>query len=377
MSRIHACDGTNQSTIEVEDVANPGRESFDRDADYISRQRVRADGIRLSRDGRRFRVQGVTYGPFAPGRDGAQFPVADRVRDDFSRMISAGINAIRVYHVPPQWLLELADEQGMTVLIDVPWRKHLCFLDSEEAQREARLAVQQAAFRGRGHASVLAYSIGNEIPADVLRWHGRRRVERFLAELRDVAKQADSDGLITYANFPPTEYLDLSLLDFATFNVYLHDREAFRRYLFRLQNLVGDKPLLLGELGMDTIRHGETAQADFLKGHVAEALAMGLAGAFVFAWTDEWHTGGHPIEDWAFGITRADRSPKVALHALQEVFEQTPAETLARTRSTLPRVSVVVCSYNGGRTLQQCLESLMMLDYPDYEVLVVDDGSTD
>src|SRR5205085_5035047 len=34
-------------------------------------------------------------------------------------------------------------------------------------------------------------------------------------------------------------------------------------------------------------------------------------------------------------------------------------------------------AYNGGRTLEQCLLSLGRLDYPDYEVVVVDDGSTD
>jgi GT2 family glycosyltransferase len=42
-----------------------------------------------------------------------------------------------------------------------------------------------------------------------------------------------------------------------------------------------------------------------------------------------------------------------------------------------PRVSVVVCSYNGGRTLNACLRSILTLDYPDYEVVLVDDGSTD
>src|SRR5205085_10184984 len=36
-----------------------------------------------------------------------------------------------------------------------------------------------------------------------------------------------------------------------------------------------------------------------------------------------------------------------------------------------------VCTYNGGRTLDQCLRSLLDLDYPDYEVIVVDDGSAD
>src|SRR4029453_1725718 len=115
--------------------------------------------------------------------------------------------------------------------------------------------------------SVLAYSIGNEIPPDVVRWHGAKRIERFLAELMDVSKQVDPTALVTFANYPPTEYLDLSFLDFVTFNVYLHESETFRRYLFRLQNLVGDRPLLLGEIGMDTLRHGEAAQAEFLAGH--------------------------------------------------------------------------------------------------------------
>jgi len=342
-------------------------------ARYSPQARVRVDGKSLVRGGQRLRVQGVTYGPFAPDQQGEPFPSADCVRDDFQKMQAAGINALRTYHVPPEWVLDLADEQGLLVLVDVPWRKHLCFLDSDEAQREARRAVEQAAHRCVAHPSLLAYSIGNEIPPDVVRWHGARRVERFLAELADVARQADPDGLVTYASYPPTEYLALPTLDFATFNVYLHDREAFRRYLFRLQNRSGDRPLVLGELGMDTLRHGEAEQAEFLAGHMAETRLMGLAGAFVFSWTDDWHTGGHRIEDWAFGITTADRVPKASCHALREVFEQPPVSLLSET----PRVSVVVCTYNGGPTLAQCLRSLELLDYPDYEVIVVDDGSTD
>ena len=42
-----------------------------------------------------------------------------------------------------------------------------------------------------------------------------------------------------------------------------------------------------------------------------------------------------------------------------------------------PPISVVVCSYNGARTIRDCCEGLQHLDYPDYEVIVVDDGSTD
>jgi GT2 family glycosyltransferase len=335
--------------------------------------RVSVDGKFFTRDGRRLRIQGVTYGPFAAGSDGQPFPDPFRVIDDFGRMHAAQINAIRTYHLPPAWLLELADKHQINVFIDVPWRKHVCFLNCSESRREARENVRAAARRARAHPCVLAYSVGNEITPDILRWYGAKRIQSFLRELMDVVKQTDPDGLATYASYPPTEYLDLSFLDFLTFNVYLHDRDTFRRYLFRLQNIVADKPLVLGELGMDSLRQGEIEQAHFLGGHIAEARLLGLAGAFVFSWTDDWHTGGHPIEDWAFGITMRDRTPKPSYHVLREVYE-TPLESLLDEK---PRVSVVVCTYNGGRTLDQCLRSLQVLNYPDYEVIVVDDGSTD
>ncbi len=40
-------------------------------------------------------------------------------------------------------------------------------------------------------------------------------------------------------------------------------------------------------------------------------------------------------------------------------------------------MSVVVCTHNGSRTIEHCCQALAKLDYPDYEVIVVDDGSTD
>src|SRR5205823_2603817 len=115
-----------------------------------------------------------------PPRGGEPFPAAGRVREDFALMRAADVNAVRTYHPPPDWLLRLADEQGLSVFVDAPWPKHLCFLDSGRAQADARRHVRQAAELGRRHACVLAYSIGNEIPPDVVRWHGAARVERFL-----------------------------------------------------------------------------------------------------------------------------------------------------------------------------------------------------
>jgi biofilm PGA synthesis N-glycosyltransferase PgaC len=42
-----------------------------------------------------------------------------------------------------------------------------------------------------------------------------------------------------------------------------------------------------------------------------------------------------------------------------------------------PRVSVIVPAYNEGSRIAATLQSILALDYPDFEVLVVDDGSED
>src|SRR5437588_3514507 len=42
-----------------------------------------------------------------------------------------------------------------------------------------------------------------------------------------------------------------------------------------------------------------------------------------------------------------------------------------------PRVSVIVANWNGARDLEDCLPSVLGQDYPDFEVIVVDNGSED
>src|SRR5260370_37000958 len=94
--------------------------------------------------------------------------------------------------------------------------------------------------------------MANEIRSDIGRWHGPRAVSNFLAELRDLGKQIDPGALFTYSNYPSAEYLDLSFLDFISFNVYLHREEDFRRYLTHLIGQAGGLPLVLTGTRMDT-----------------------------------------------------------------------------------------------------------------------------
>jgi GT2 family glycosyltransferase len=315
---------------------------------------------------------GVTYGPFAPDEDGVPYR-REQVRRDFAAMAAHGIDSLRTYDTPPRWLLDAAHEHGLLVMAGVAWQQHVAFLDDRGARREIERAVRAGVAACAEHPALLCHAIGNEIPAQVVRWHGRRRVERFLQRLYRAAKQEDPGGLVTYVNYPSTEYLQLDFLDLACFNVYLERRERLEAYLARLQNVVGERPLLMTEIGLDSARNGLERQAQALSWQVEAAFQAGCAGAFVFSWTDEWHRGGHEIEDWDFGLTTRERAPKPALAAVSRSLARLP---LAPPPDP-PSFSVIVCTYNGERTLQECLRGIAALEYPDYETIVVSDGSTD
>jgi GT2 family glycosyltransferase len=333
---------------------------------------VRAVGRWLYAGDERLLVRGVTYGTFGAGPDGA-FPEPATVRSDFVLMAAVGVNCVRTYAAPPGWLLDLAHANGLRVLAGLAWEQHVAFLDDPGRPASIAARVRADVRRCAGHPALLGYAVGNEIPTSIVRWHGAPAIERFLARLCDVVRAEDPGALVTYVNYPSTEYLDLPFLDAVCFNVFLEEQQPFEDYIARLQNLAGNRPLLLTEIGLDSARHGEERQARVLRRQLRAAYELGAAGAFVFAWTDEWHRGGHEILDWDFGLVDRDRSPKPALAAVGEVF----AEPVCAPVGGWPRVSVVVCSYNGARWIGECLAALGELDYPDYEVVLVDDGSTD
>lgn len=326
---------------------------------------------------RKFFVKGVTYGPFKPDADGNYLGKPEQVDVDLALMREAGLNLVRIYHAPPRWFLDRCASAGMRVLVTLPWAKHIEFLRGRKARQEIADAVRDTVSAHAGHPAIFGYLVGNEISSTMVRWLGVRRVTEFIERLIRIGRAIDPNVLFSYATYPPTEYLLPQNVDFCCFNVYLHDQRDFERYLLRLQNLTGERPLILGEFGMDTIRHSQEEQAEMLRWHVDSVVKCGLAGTIFFTWTDEWFTGGQDISDWAFGIVTREREPKKSFYTLKERLGQENSALPHRALSRAPFVSVIICSYNGGRTLGACLDSLGKLNYPDYEIVLVDDGSTD
>ena len=375
---------------ESEKIAARGRFCFNNDESFFSKkefhyeslspalngklQRPRVGGKFLFVGNDKFWVRGVTYGAFRPDPKGQEYHDPKVLERDFSLMAANGINAVRIPHtMPPRELLDAAQKHGLRVMVGLSAEQYAGFLIDRKGAPDVEELVRAKARSCAGHPALLCYALGNEIAAPVVRWLGRGRVESYLERLYWAVKTEDPSGLVTYVNYPTTEYLHLPFLDLVTFNVYLESQDRLQAYLARLHNIAGDRPLLMSEIGLDSLRNGETTQAQALEWQLRTTFAPGCAGAFIFSWTDEWHRAGAEVEDWAFGITARDRRPKPALTSVREAFTKVPfAKELP-----WPKISVIVCTFNGSRTLSKCLESLLRLDYPNYEVIVVNDGSTD
>ena len=340
-------------------------------------KRIRAVAKFFFEGDRKFFVKGATYGPFKPDAEGFYLGTPQQLDVDLRLMREIGINLIRIYHSPPRWFLDRCAESGVRVLITLPWEKHVEFLRERKVRDEITRTVRKSVAEHADHPAIFGYLVGNEISSTMARWLGVRRVTEFVEHLIRVGRAIDPNVLFSYATYPPTEYLLPQNVDFSCFNVYLHNQRDFERYLLRLQNLTEERPLILGEFGMDTIRHSQDEQAEMLGWHIDSVVKCGLAGTILFSWTDEWFTGGVEISDWAFGIVTRDREPKKSFHMLRDKFGRDNSTLPHRALAQTPFVSIIVCSYNGAKTLADCLNSLGKLNYPNYEVILVDDGSTD
>jgi hypothetical protein len=229
--------------------------------------------------------------------------------------------------------------------------------------------------RLRDHDTVFALAIGNEIPADTLRWVGEARAVATLTAMIDAVHAEDPDRLVTYGNYPTTEVLLAAPVDFVTMNIYLDDSRQLTRYLARLHDLSGDRPVLLGEIGahVGSTPDAEDIHAAWLDTQLDAACRAATAGTVVFTWTDDWHVGGRAVEGWRFGLTDRERRPRAALGVASKWNDRDVRDLVVEP----PGISVVICAHDAGATIDECLAVTCALDYPDLEVIVVDDGSHD
>ncbi|MGI8604079.1 MAG: glycosyltransferase [Verrucomicrobiales bacterium] len=337
-------------------------------------QHIRTAGKFFRQGDEKWLLKGVSYGPFA-GAD--SLPSREQVEADMQGMARLGVNTLRVYVPPPSWFFAACAARGLHVLVGLQWPAHTDFLQNRHDRREILAGARQSVRTLSGSPGLLGFFVANEVAPPLVRWLGAARVRDFLERLIEAGRGEAPDLLFAYATYPSTEFLNPRNADFIAYNVYLERRTDFEKYLARLQNIAGNQPLVVSEFGLDTRRHSEAAQAEAVLWAWEAALRAGLAGLVLFAYTDEWFTGGLEVAEWDFGLVTRDRREKEAFHRLAAWLPNLHRPGQGVRLRELPRFSVIVCSFNGSSTLRRALESLQQLAYADYEVIVVDDGSTD
>ncbi len=332
--------------------------------------RVSTDGKFFRSGSRRVWLKAVTYGPFPGGG-------LVNCESDFRKIADAGFDTVRLFEMPDRRVLDAAENCGLRIFGGLEWRQNADFSGNPDLLDEARARLSEVLEISADHPALAGVFVGNEIPADLVRWMGpvrvRMAVESLIAHGRSLAP-----GLcFAYANYPSTEYLEPENADFTAFNVYLEDPDAYRKYLRRLHHIAGDRPLMISEFGLDSRRNGLTRQAEVLRWAVEISREEETAGMTVYAWSDRWWNAGAEVTDWDFGLTDRNHSDKPALTAVTEAFSQTGNPKPATSGISF---SVIVCTRNGRGRIGNCLKAVTNLEGKAdllAEIIVVDDGSSD
>ena len=327
--------------------------------------RLTVHGKHFHLDGKPHFLRTVTYGPFPETSDHSP-------ETDFPGIRSAGFDSVRIYSLPNHQLLDQAAQNGLVVIATHAWGHGCDFItENPDLLNQARCDLVAWLELHKAHPGLGAVLVGNEIPSDMARWMTPWKVNRALDGLIRTCQITAPAIPFGYASFPTTEYLEPPSADFTAFNIYLEDGEALESYLPRLHHLAGDRPVYLTEFGLDTTRNSEEEQATLLPAALKSTRAAGLAGATLYAWSDQWLNNGRIMDDWSFGLLRRDGSEKPVLPALRNLELPSPLP------KNPPRFSVIICTRNGADRIEACLEACRNIDYPDFEIIVVNDGSTD
>jgi GT2 family glycosyltransferase len=318
-------------------------------------------------------IKAVSYGGPESGMRGSPTSISHRVECDFEAIAQIGFNTLLVETAPPVWLLDAAVRSGLRVMVKLKWRSQGFFLDDRALTAEVEDRIRRGVGQCAGHPALLAYVLGDRVSPSIMRWHGARRVERFLERLHRVAKELDPNGLFTYLNLAATDQLRLPFLDFCCFSLRLYANSEDQSRIARLQNLVGERPLVVSAADGERNHAGVSDWARSSAAQLSALFSAGCAGA-ITTWRCQANSGlERDRTDARLDATSSmlDRSADLAL------LSKGLAEIPFPVDKNWPRVTVVVCSFNGAATIRDTLDGLEALVYPDYEIVVVDDGSTD
>ena len=273
-----------------------------------------------------------------------------KLRARLDQLREARTTGLIVKSTQSEGVLDLTDQAGLAAMVEIEVAP--VPLLTAGGYRAIAAEVERIARLLRNHPAVAGYLLDCPAGADWLRMQGLMRVQRRLGRLLDVLRRNDPNRMAAIHHRSATRGLAIHEEDFIYSSVPPLTLAELKSYLISLHDLADARPVVV-EFEQSTAAQDEL---------VGCAFALGAAGVV------------------APPVRRNSMPDLLQLRSLT-AGEVLPFLTLNGTcppslRET-PMVSVVICAYNAERTMRACMESLAALDYPNYEVIVVDDGSRD
>ncbi len=322
-------------------------------------QPVTAHGKFLRRAGSKFflkamRLEGESKLDGESKHDGPSrahdFTAKIELRARFARLKAGHTTTLIVKAADADAVMDVAAVLGLHTVIEVPVNAER--LLSRRGLKALRAELAGFARHFAGRPGLIGFLLSPAINADWLRMAGLGRIQNALAQLVHYLKERGAGVLVAVRHQPSTRALAALDEDLLYSTVPGLSGHELTNYIISLHNMAESRPVMV------ELEAGCGDQDE----RVGCAFAAGVAGVV------------------APSFKAPPRTDALAVIAL-EPDEVLPFVALnGNCPPTLPKppmVSVVICAYNAERTMESCLKSLRHLDYPNYEVVVVDDGSRD
>ena len=301
----------------------------------------------FSRKGQKFFLKAMRLDHVGASLD---FDAKLRLLDRLEHLKEAHTTALILTETQSNPTLDLASTVGLYSIIEVD-----VAADEIVDRRKLATAISRIAHSANilnGRPGLLGFLINCPISQDALRAYGLDKVRRTLRDIIDTIKSRNQGALVAIRHRPGTRALAMLEEDFLYGDVPALAPVELRDFVVSLHNLAESRPLVI-EFSESSPGQDEA---------VAVAFGTGVAGVVA----PPVPSPASPDFTAAVTLKASELMPFVTLNG-------TCPPALPKT----PMVSVVICAYNAERTMRPCLESLRKLDYPQYEVIIVDDGSRD
>ncbi|HVN63505.1 MAG TPA: glycosyltransferase, partial [Candidatus Binataceae bacterium] len=308
---------------------------------------VKAHGKFFSRSGQKFFFKAMRLPEIGATLDfNDQLKLLARLED----LKSAHTTGLLLSETQAPTVLDLAAQTGLTAIVELTISP-----DDLLQHRNFRAAVSRIAKITHAlerHPALVGFLIDCPIGADAIRLVGlgraRNRIERVLRAVKYAAPKA----LAAFKLRPETRALSLLEEDFLFAEIPPLEPVEIRDFVVAIHNLAEARPVII-EFAQTSPGQDEAVAIAFGTG-AAGVVAPPVPAPISSGWMD------------VRMLRAAELLPFVTLNG-----------TCPPRPQQQPMVSVVICAYNAERTMRPCLESLRKLDYPNFEVVIVDDGSRD